>query len=125
MSFARTAKQAQHKQARSAEAPAADYPQALRIEELSIGHELTDTLNKARLLYADVQVDENVPANQKAQTLNTITSLLVQISKAQAELYNVERMKEIEQILLNTLRKFPELQKDFLEAYEERLKAIP
>ena len=64
-----------------------------------------------------------IPVNQRAQAVNTATTVLAALTKSQAELYSLERVKKIENCLLETLKAYPELQESFLISYEAALNA--
>jgi len=100
-----------------------DFHPLQRLSDLNIEDELLQQFNRAKRLLTDAEYDESVPLNQKAQTLNSATTILQQITKMQSDLYDSERVKMIEQILLATLRKFPEMQADFLRTYKAYLNA--
>jgi len=90
---------------------------------LNLEVELLEQYNRARKLLHDANYDEEVPLSQKAAALNSATSIIGALIKSQAELYSLERIKKIESVLIATLKKFPELQEEFIEAYSMNLKA--
>lgn len=89
----------------------------LTSESLNLESELLEQYNRARKLLHDASYDSNAPLNQKAQVINSTTSILAALIKSQAELYSLERVKRIEAALLSTLKAFPEMQEMFLAAY--------
>lgn len=89
------------------------------LKDLNLEVELLDQYKRALLLMDTL--GENTPANQQAQVLNSCTSIIQQIIKTQSDLYNVETIKVMEATLLDTLKKFPELQEDFMRAYSKAL----
>lgn len=98
------------------------YIQDLTAETLSLKDELLGQYNNARRLYAQIETDDGIPANQKAQVLNTLTSILVQITKSQESLHNSQTFKMMEESLIQTLKRCPEqLQTEFYRIYEETL----
>lgn len=96
-------------------------PKALVLKELDLEGELLKQYQKAQEMFDD-SYDE--PLNQRAQTLNTITGILQAIIKSQQDLYNVERLKTLENTLIAVLQGFPEIKHSFLEAYEKELKKL-
>ena len=95
-------------------------PQTRRsLKDINLEVELLEQYKRALLLMETL--GENTPANQQAQVLNSCTSIIQQIIKTQSDLYNVETIKVMEATLLNTLRKFPEMQDDFMSAYSKAL----
>lgn len=93
----------------------------LTAETLNLETELLDQYNAAKKLYHDASYDEKIPLNQKAQALNTISSVVATLIRSQQELYSTERVKKIESSLIATLRAFPDVQAVFMVAYEKAL----
>lgn len=93
-------------------------------DTLNLESELLAQYNEARRLMFDAQYGEiPIPVNQRAQAVNTATTVLAALTKSQAELYSLERIKKIENCLLETLKAYPELQEAFLISYEAALNA--
>lgn len=90
-------------------------------ENLDLNKELLDQYNAARKLLHTTEYDLAVPANQKAQVINSLSAIISTLIKQQQELYNLEQLKKMETALLFTLKKYPEMQKQFLEDYEKAL----
>lgn len=91
------------------------------LEELDLPQELMAQYVVAKTLLEDVRHDEETPVNQKAQLLNTISSILATIVKTQAEVYSIERLKLLETTLISVLQKHEALREDFLRDYEKAL----
>lgn len=106
---------------KSKPAPPKQAEKAETLEGLNLENELLKQYKKAQALL-DESSDE--PLNQKAQTLNSITNILQAIIKSQQELYNVERLKTLENTLVKVLQGFPEIKHSFLDAYEKELKKL-
>lgn len=94
---------------------------AVSLSELDTEKELLDHYKAAKHLYQVIRDDPETPSNQKAAVLNTVTSIVNHIIKMKTDLYNSERNKVMEATLITTLKKFPELSKEFLEEYEAAL----
>lgn len=92
-----------------------------KLEDLDLSAELYNQYVLAKQLLSDA---DDQPLNQKAQTLNSIVSILRDISKVRTDLFNAERIKAIESALLMTLKDFPEMSTAFLESYEAALARI-
>lgn len=93
-------------------------------DKLNLESELLAQYNEARRLMFDAQYGTiPIPVNQRAQAVNTATTVLAALTKSQAELYSLERIKKIENCLLETLKAYPELQEAFLISYEAALNA--
>lgn len=90
--------------------------------DLNMERELVIQLIVVQNLQRETLRDDSVPANQKAQTSNAVASTLATLSKLQTEMYTSERLKKIEQVLIETLQTLPqEAQELFLAAYEANL----
>lgn len=92
------------------------------LSDINLERELVLQLCTVQNLQRDVLQEEGVPANQKAQTANSVAATLSALSKLQTEVHTSERLKELEQILIETLQTLPtEAAEAFLAAYEEKL----
>lgn len=66
--------------------------------------------------------DKRVPSNQKAQTVNTLANLLKGLAVQQTELYNAERLKRLENLVITMVKELaPEIQDEFIRRYEAEL----
>jgi hydroxypyruvate isomerase len=84
---------------------------------LDLNQELADNLTAARQLRLDITHDDT-PVNQKAQVMNTITTILTNLVKLQTDLYNSQRQKELEGVLIQTMQQMPEeVQEIFFNLY--------
>jgi hypothetical protein len=92
--------------------------------QLNLQDAMLEQYNRARKLLHDSEYDTGIPLNQRAQALNSTTSIIAAITKSQTELFSVERIKQMEESLLEVLQEFPELQAAFLVKYEAALKKI-
>lgn len=92
----------------------------LSLENIGMEEELAIQLMQAKALYQTA--DENVPANQKAQVLNTISSIIASISKTAVEVYSVARLKKIEAAVLAAVTPLDsEAKARFFDLYKEYL----
>lgn len=91
------------------------------LQELDVQAELLEQYKSAKRLFVAAEYDEGIPLNQKAQSLNTISTVLSSITKLQTELYDSERLKVLEATLIDVLREYPTVQAEFIRRYEERL----
>lgn len=91
------------------------------LADLNLEQELLDNYNDAQDILTNID-PQVTPANQIAQSMNTITSILDKIMKMRTELYNAERIKKIETAIIFTLKQYPELQETFMIEYERLLK---
>jgi hypothetical protein len=69
-------------------------------------------------LQGDIQGDDSVPANQRAQVANSISAALRDIIKMRNEIYNAEQFRRMEAALAKALRGVaPELREAFFAIY--------
>lgn len=93
------------------------------LEEVNLVEELMLQYQAAKSLFSTVLNSVAVPANQKAQVLNTCTSVLEQITRTQTALYTAERIKLVEQALEKTFAlAAPHLKQEFFDRYEALLR---
>lgn len=98
---------------------------ALTLAEVDLEGELLLQYHSAKALLARVMDNPGVPANQKAQVLNTCTSVLEQITRTQTALYNAERIKAMEMALEKTFAGTAQaLRQDFFDRYSESLREL-
>lgn len=89
------------------------------LRSISLEHELLLQHQASLELQNRVLADLDVPANQKAQCLNSTAAVLAQVIKLQSEVHTTERLKRIENKLIEALNTLPaETQEAFLETYE-------
>lgn len=104
--------------------PKSDVLEASSLDDLDLDAELVTHYNRASRMVEALEFESDIPANQKAQAMNTLTTILQQIIKIRTDLYNAEYLKKIEQILLKTLKALPvDVQQEFMEEYEQSLRS--
>ena len=97
-------------------------PEHGSLKSLDLDAELYNSYAKAKNYLAEVQADGEVPPNQLAQLMNTITTILKEIVKMQTDLYNAERVKKLEAAMIQAIKLAPsESQQAFLEEYAKIL----
>lgn len=93
------------------------------LNELDLDSELASHYSRAIRMVEALEYDDSIPANQKAQAMNTLTAILQQIIKIRTELYNAEYLKRLENALLKTLKVLPTAaQEEFMEEYERAVR---
>ena len=98
-------------------------PEQGSLKSLDLDAELYNAYAKAKNYLADVQSDDQVPANQVSQVFNTISAILKEIVKMQTELHNAEKVKKLEAAMIQAIKLAPlESQQAFLVQYEAILK---
>ncbi len=93
------------------------------LSELDLDKELAEQFVRAKQLILNAELDGEATLAQKAQATNAITSILQNIVKMRTDLYNSERIKLIESVLIGVLKDFPDVQAAFLDRYEAALEA--
>jgi hypothetical protein len=93
------------------------------LAQLDLEQEVLFHYNLARE-YRDSLKTSDWEPNKVAQVLNTMTSILTSLTKAQADLHNAEKSKKLEAVLIRTLRTLPEAtQVQFMADYKAALEA--
>lgn len=96
------------------------------IGAIDLKAELAEQYAKAKTLYANVETSSCFTPNQKASVLNAVTAILAAITKEQAKVHNMERLKAMEAALIEALKTLPEeAQQVFYNQYEANLASIP
>lgn len=91
----------------------------LRIAKMNVEEELLLQFHTVRKLQSEIIGEDGVAPNQKAQVANTVGNCLERITKMQDEIYDSERFKTIESLVIRMLRKVPkEVAEEFLKDYE-------
>lgn len=97
---------------------------ATALADLNLAEELVLQFQKVKHLQTKVLQETKTSAQQKAAVANSCASALAQLVKMQTELHNAERLKMIEQALIQVMRDQPEhIQQAFFEKYERVLGA--
>jgi site-specific recombinase XerC len=97
---------------------------ATNLAEINLAEELVLQFQKVKSMQTRVLTDGKISAQQKAAVANSCASALAQLVKMQTELHNAERLKMIEQALIQVMRDQPEaVQMAFFDKYERILGA--
>lgn len=89
------------------------------LSDLNLERELMLQLRAAQALQTKVIDDQLTPANQKAQVMNSVATIIQNLVKMQLEQYTPERLKRIELALIQMLKTMPEDQtEEFFKQYE-------
>lgn len=92
------------------------------LKSLNLDTELFERYTEAKDFLADVMNRPDTAANQIAQVMNTITSILKDIAKLQTDLYNAERLKKLEYCIIEAIKVAdPATQSVFFARYAELL----
>lgn len=91
-----------------------------QLKDLNLEVELLEQYNTAKDYLDDIP--EGTPANQVAQVMNTITAILRDVVKMQTDLYNAERIKIMEDCIIQAMKGAPAtVQDEFFEVYQRLL----
>lgn len=97
---------------------------ARALADVDLEEELVIQFTQTKTLLNDVVTDDDTPANQKSQVINSCTAILGALTKMQSELYAAERVKALEAALIKALRTLPEsTQLAFFAEYERLYEA--
>ena len=95
------------------------YTPIASLDSLSIKDELLFAFNTAKRL--SVQAGDGDSLSQRAQAVNTLARVLADLVALQERVYNVDKLKEIENTLINVLKHHPEVRDAFLTDYKRAL----
>lgn len=92
------------------------------LDELKLDDELLHHYINTKTLLSIVQADDSVPVNQIAQVVNSLTAILQHIVKMRQDVHNLERMKEMENIVIEVMKEQPQDVRDlFFDKLERAL----
>lgn len=92
------------------------------LSKLNLTEELGLQYRSGMVLLQSVQADKDVPANQRAQVLNSVRATLSDIIKQLKSVYSAERIKRHEAAILKVLENLPtESKRMYLDLYGEFL----
>ena len=93
------------------------------LESITISEELATLFHSGKTLLDSVLTDPEVPANQRAQVLNSVSGIIEKITKLRTDLYNAERIRNIEHTLLRVMTdQPPEVKEAFMAEYDKAFK---
>lgn len=91
-------------------------------ESINLVGETVRLFRQTRKLLSKVLSDTKTPVNQQAQVANTLGTLLKGLSTQQTDLYNAERLKRLEAVVIQIVREvLPQQQDEFMRRYEEEV----
>jgi hypothetical protein len=94
----------------------------LTLKDTNLEREMLLQLIAVRAIQNEVQAEEAVPANQRAQVASMVTAALSRLYDMQKDLYTIERYKRVENALVRMLASWPEDQVQyFLGEYQKIL----
>lgn len=94
----------------------------LEVKNLNLTEEVGLQFKQAKFFLSTLMTDEDIPANHKAQALNTVTRLLHTMTDMREKIYGQERQKKFDAAWLRTMRELPKHQQEtFMELFGEHL----
>ena len=98
---------------------------ATSLKDVSLEKTLVLQLLAAQDLHQKVLEDDEATPTQKSQVTNTLSGVITALSKLQIDLFNSERMKDLEGVLIDTVNDHmtEEQAKFFFAEYRRRLGA--
>lgn len=91
-----------------------------KMAHLNLENELVLQLYRAKALLARTLDDPTILANQKAQVMNSVSSVIADLVRLQERLYNTERFKAMEAILVEAIKDLPlDVAEAFIDKYEQ------
>lgn len=88
------------------------------LSDVDLNRELVLQMLQTQRLQSDVLKDDETPANQRAQVANAVAAIIAQLAKLQTEVYTSERLKRIEQVVIEAVRSMPlEQQANWMAGY--------
>lgn len=95
------------------------------LKDLNLEEELVIQLQLVQQLQRETAEDMDASPTQKASTAGQVASTLVSLAKLQSDIYKSERLKRIEQVLIDCITKLPmEAQREFVAGYEKLLEGV-
>ena len=92
--------------------------------KLDLNEKINEHLIRLEDLARETEDDESQSFSSRAAALNSLSSMLRDLTKSQAEIVNMERMMKVEQVTIETVRKYlkPEQYEDFMADLESVLR---
>lgn len=91
------------------------------LDTLNLEEELVSNYQLTVTLYQDLINDDEVPANQKAQVVNSCNAMLKTIADLQESVHGTEKVKRLQQVFVATLKQLPNAE-EALTIYERLLR---
>lgn len=91
-----------------------------RLADINLERELVLQYQQTKFFLTGIIEDKTIPANQRAQAINSCSAILQQLIKMQTDLYGAERMKAMEAACVKAMKTMaPEVQEVFLSRYSD------
>ena len=91
-----------------------------KIALISVSQELSDHFELVKTLRDNILVDNLAEARDKVAAINSMTSIIKDLSKMQQDVYNAERFSMLQQVVINTIKdKYPDLAQDVITTFEQ------
>lgn len=98
---------------------------ALSLAEINMEEELLLQYHALRKLQNDCLEDNDTPLNQRSQLANSVSTVLTKLAERQEAVYTSERLKAIERVLIDLMKKQPvDLAEAFINDYKMVLEGL-
>ncbi len=98
---------------------------AMKLDAVNLEEELLLQMHISRAMQSDFKDDEDIPLNQRVTLVNSVNSVIERLIKLQAEVYDSERFKAIENALIRAMDLVPEdAAAKFLGEYEKIIASL-
>ena len=92
------------------------------LDDMDVADELGFVHRTAKTLLTDSLRDDSIPLSQRVQAVNSLNAVVSDIAKTKIALYNAERYRTLEQVLIEVLKEYPDLKNKVLDRFSEKLK---
>lgn len=91
--------------------------------KVELSEKMSSHFKRLESLAEEAETDVEERYSSRASAMSALTSMLKELEKSQAKIYNMERLSHIEAETISTLKEFltPEQHNKFLERLSERL----
>lgn len=94
-----------------------------KLGDINLERELVLQYTQTKFFLASILEDKTIPANQRAQAINSCSAILQHLIKMQTDLYGAERLKAMEAACIKAMKTMaPEAQEVFLSRYHDYYK---
>lgn len=81
------------------------------LKDMNLKRELVLQVLALQQLQSNVLQDGDVPANQQAQVANSLSAALTTLVKLQSDVFNSERFKQVEAVVIDLINSLPQEEK--------------
>lgn len=98
---------------------------AMKLDTVNLEEELLLQMHISRGMQTEFKDDDDIPLSQRVALVNSVNSVIERLIKLQAEVYDSERFKAIENALIRAMDLVPEdVAAKFLVEYEQIVNSV-